>query len=98
MHGSNKAKNHQTAKYDIHMLYQLAAFDLSSALFQRTKTNTSQHIDLAIYDVVLLLSNTNVTSYLRNGKPPKPHGNDHPHATNCYYQTLDGLLMIEQVI
>lgn len=72
----------------------MAAFALASALFQRERTNTSQHIDLAMNDVALMLAASHVAGYLRTGQPPKPNGNDHPHATNCCYETKDGLLML----
>ena len=72
----------------------MAAFALSSALFQRERTKTSQHIDLAMNDVALMLAASHVAGFLRTGQPPKPNGNDHPHATNCCYETKDGLLML----
>lgn len=72
----------------------MAAFALSSALFQRERTKTSQHIDLAMNDVALMLAASHVAGYLRTGQPPKPNGNDHAHATNCCFETKDGLLML----
>ena len=72
----------------------MAAFALSSALFQRERTQRGQRIDLAMYDVAMILASSHVTGFLRTGKPPKPNGNDHPHATNCCYETKDGLLMV----
>ncbi|MDQ8727910.1 CaiB/BaiF CoA-transferase family protein [Bradyrhizobium sp. LHD-71] len=72
----------------------MAAFALASALFQRERTNKSQHIDLAMNDVAFMLAASHVAGYLRTGHPPTPNGNDHPHATNCCYQTRDGLLML----
>ncbi len=72
----------------------MAAFALASALFQRERTNASQRIDLAMNDVALMLAASHVAGYLRTGQPPKPNGNDHPHATNCCYETKDGLVML----
>lgn len=72
----------------------MAAFALSTALFQRERTKTSQHIDLAMNDVALMLAASHVAGFMRTGQPPKPNGNDHPHATNCCYETKDGLLML----
>jgi crotonobetainyl-CoA:carnitine CoA-transferase CaiB-like acyl-CoA transferase len=72
----------------------MAAFALSSALFQRERTNRGQHIDLAMNDVALMLAASHVTGYLRTGQPPQPNGNNHAHATNCCFETKDGLLML----
>ncbi|ETR76211.1 CoA-transferase [Afipia sp. P52-10] len=72
----------------------MAAFALSSALFQRERTQQGQHIDLAMNDVALMLAASHVTGYLRTGQPPQPNGNSHPHATNCCFETKDGLLML----
>lgn len=72
----------------------MAAFALSSALFQRERTQKGQHIDLAMNDVALMLAASHVTGYLRTGQPPQPNGNNHAHATNCCFETKDGLLML----
>jgi crotonobetainyl-CoA:carnitine CoA-transferase CaiB-like acyl-CoA transferase len=72
----------------------MAAFALSTALFQRERTGRGQRIDLAMYDVALMLAASHVTSFMRTGKPPRPNGNNHEHATNCCYETKDGLLML----
>jgi crotonobetainyl-CoA:carnitine CoA-transferase CaiB-like acyl-CoA transferase len=72
----------------------MAAFALASALFQRERTGKGQRIDLAMYDVALMLAASHVTSFLRTGAPPQPNGNNHAHATNCCYETKDGLLML----
>ncbi len=72
----------------------MAAFALSTALFQRERTQRGQRIDLSMYDVALMLAASHVTGYLRTGKPPQPNGNNHAHATNCCYETKDGLLMV----
>ena len=72
----------------------MAAFALASALFQREHTGRGQRIDLAMYDVALMLAASHVAAYQRTGKPPRPDGNNHAHATNCCYETKDGLLML----
>jgi crotonobetainyl-CoA:carnitine CoA-transferase CaiB-like acyl-CoA transferase len=72
----------------------MGAFALASALFQREKTQRGQRIDLAMNDVALTLASSHVTGFLRNGSPPKPSGNEHPHATNCVFETKDGLLAL----
>jgi crotonobetainyl-CoA:carnitine CoA-transferase CaiB-like acyl-CoA transferase len=72
----------------------MAAFALSSALFQRERTQRGQRIDLSMYDVALMLAASHVTGFMRTGKAPQPSGNNHVHATNCCYETKDGLLMV----
>ncbi len=70
------------------------AFALASALFQRERTGVGQRIDMAMLDVAMILMSSHLTGYLRNGAHPKPHGNQHPHATNSAYPTKSGLLML----
>ena len=72
----------------------MAAFAVASALFQRERTGKGQRIDLAMYDVALMLAASHVTSFLRTGAPPQPNGNNHAHATNCCFETKDGLVML----
>ena len=72
----------------------MAAFAISSALYQRERTGCGQRIDLAMYDVALMLAASHVAGFKRTGKPPRPDGNNHAHATNCCYPTRDGLLML----
>jgi crotonobetainyl-CoA:carnitine CoA-transferase CaiB-like acyl-CoA transferase len=72
----------------------MAAFALASALFQRERTGRGQRIDLAMYDVALMLAASHVAAFARTGKPPQPDGNNHAHATNCCYETKDGTLVM----
>jgi crotonobetainyl-CoA:carnitine CoA-transferase CaiB-like acyl-CoA transferase len=70
------------------------AFALAAALFQRERTGRGQRIDMAMLDVAMILMSTHVAGYLRNGAHPKPHGNQHPHATNSAYAAKDGMVML----
>lgn len=72
----------------------MGAFALASALFQRERTGKSQHIDLAMVGVAMMLMGSHLTGYMRNRAEPKPHGNKQPFATNSCYEAKDGLLMI----
>jgi len=72
----------------------MAAFAISSALFQRERTGRGQYIDLAMFDVALMLMSADITNYLRTGMPPTPSGNDYPLAGGRCYRTMDGLLML----
>ena len=70
------------------------AFALSAALFQRERTGKGQRIDMAMLDVAMILMSSHLTSYLRNGWHPKPHGNHHHNATNGAFATKDGTLVM----
>jgi len=72
----------------------MGAFALASALFQRERTGTGQHIDLAMLGVAMMMQASLVTGYFRNGSEPKPHGNKQPFATNSAYDAKEGMVMI----
>src|SRR5205814_10036826 len=72
----------------------MGAFALASALFQRERTGTGQHIDLSMVGVAMMLMGSHLSGYFRNGHEPKPHGNKQPFATNSAYEAKEGLLMI----
>ena len=72
----------------------MAAFALAAALLQRERTGRGQHIDLAMFDVALMLMSADITNYAWSGQPPKPAGNDYPLAGGRCYRTKDGLLML----
>jgi crotonobetainyl-CoA:carnitine CoA-transferase CaiB-like acyl-CoA transferase len=72
----------------------MAAFALASALFQRERTGTGQHIDLAMLGVAMMMQASLMTGYFRNGTEPKPHGNKQPFATNSAYDAKEGMVMI----
>ncbi len=72
-----------------------AALAISAALLQREKTGKGQHIDVSMLDAALMLMSSSVTDTLTTGKPPKPHGNNHPnYAGYRTFETADGLLMV----
>ena len=73
----------------------MAAFAVSSALFQRSRSSLGQYIDCSMLDTSLLMLTSTVTAYLYGGKLLSvPRGNDLPSANGCCYQTRDGLLML----
>lgn len=71
-----------------------AAYAVSAALFQRTKTGQGQYIDLSMLDTTVMLMSSVVTAYLNTGVAPKPAGNDAssraPASTT--FNTADGLI------
>ncbi len=72
----------------------MGAFALAAALFQRERTGTGQHIDLAMLGVAMMMQASPMTGYFRNGTEPKPHGNKQPYATNSAYDAKEGMVMI----
>ncbi len=72
----------------------MGAFAIAAALFQRSRTGRGQHIDLAMFDVALMLMSADVTNTLHTGRSPQPAGNDHPLSGTRCYATRDGLLML----
>ena len=70
------------------------AFAIAAALFQRARTGRGQRIDLAMYDVGIILQSLEVTSYTRTGHHPEPRGNSMTNAACNAYPTRDGLVML----
>ena len=69
------------------------AFALATALFQRTRTNKGQYIDMAMLDVALILQASHMTDYHHTGHHPKRNGNILRFAPQCAYETKDGSLL-----
>ena len=70
------------------------AFALAAALFQRTRTDRGQYIDMSMLDVALILQASHVTDYFHSGHHPRRNGNKMRFASQCAYQTKDGILQI----
>ncbi|WP_417784344.1 CaiB/BaiF CoA transferase family protein [Terasakiella pusilla] len=72
-----------------------AAWAISTALFQRERTQQGQHLDIAMFDSLLSLLPTAVTQYQVTGVAPKRTGNRHPlSAPFGSYQAKDGYIII----
>ncbi|MCC7080554.1 MAG: CoA transferase [Burkholderiales bacterium] len=69
------------------------AFALAAALFQRTRTDKGQYIDMAMLDVAMILQASHITDYLHSGHHPKRNGNILRFAPQCAYETKDGSLL-----
>jgi crotonobetainyl-CoA:carnitine CoA-transferase CaiB-like acyl-CoA transferase len=71
-----------------------AAFAISAAIHQRSRTGLGQRIDCAMLDSALTLMGFFVTGYLHNGAVPVPRGNALKQAASSAYPTADGELML----
>ena len=71
-----------------------AAYAVSAALFQRSRTGQGQYIDLSMLDTTIVLMASVVTAYLNTGVAPGPAGNNAssraPASTT--FNTADGLI------
>ncbi|MDH5537601.1 MAG: CoA transferase [Betaproteobacteria bacterium] len=71
-----------------------AAYAVSAALYQRSRTGKGQYIDLSMLDTTIVLMASVVTTYLNTGVAPKPAGNNAssraPASTT--FNTGDGLI------
>lgn len=72
-----------------------AAFAIASALFQRSRTERGQYIDVAMLDAAMMLMSSAVVDTEVRGSAPPLSGNANPaNAAYACYETLDGLIMI----
>lgn len=72
----------------------MAAFAISSALYQRERTGRGQRIDLSMLDTAFILQSSHITGFTVTGKVPTPRGNNHNFPSQCLYQTRDGQIML----
>jgi crotonobetainyl-CoA:carnitine CoA-transferase CaiB-like acyl-CoA transferase len=72
----------------------MAAFSISAALFQRTRTGKGQHIDCSMLDVALMLQASHITGYFYSGKDVAPKGNMHQYASGNLYDTKEGQVQL----
>ncbi|GAA4760324.1 CaiB/BaiF CoA transferase family protein [Actinomycetospora chibensis] len=73
----------------------LAAFGILAAVRQAEATGEGQHVDVAMYDAVLALSERIVYQHSLTGRSPEPQGNTHPLL--CPYglvSTRDGAVAV----
>ncbi len=72
-----------------------AAFAIAAALFQRSKTDRGQYIDVAMLDAALMLMSSTVVDTQVTGMAPVPPGNASlSNAAYGCYEASDGLIMI----
>ncbi len=72
----------------------MGAFAISAALYQRMRTGRGQYIDLAMFDVAMMLQGSPITDFLHSGHHPKRAGNKMRFASSSAYPTKDGLIQL----
>jgi crotonobetainyl-CoA:carnitine CoA-transferase CaiB-like acyl-CoA transferase len=72
----------------------MGAFAISAALYQRLRTGQGQHIDLAMFDVAMIMQASHVTDYLHSGHHPKRAGNKMRFPSSSAFPTKDGLVQL----
>ena len=70
------------------------AFAISAALYQSMRTGKGQYIDLAMFDVGLILQSSHITDNLYSGHRSKRSGNKMRFAAQCAFDTKDGLVQL----
>jgi crotonobetainyl-CoA:carnitine CoA-transferase CaiB-like acyl-CoA transferase len=72
----------------------MGAFAISAALYQGLRTGRGQYIDLAMFDVAMILQGSHITDYLHSGHHPKRAGNKMRFAASSAYPTKDGMVQL----
>src|SRR2546426_10470991 len=72
----------------------MGAFAISAALYQRLRTGRGQYIDLAMFDVAMILQGSHITDFLHSGHHPKRAGNTMRFAASSAFPTRDGLVQL----
>ena len=72
----------------------MGAFAISAALYQRLRTGKGQYVDMAMFDVALILQSSHVTDSLHAGYRPQRRGLWHRYPPSRAYETKDGLVQL----
>lgn len=70
------------------------AFAIAAALYQTLRTGKGQYVDLAMFDVGMILQSSHITDYLHSGHHSRRVGNRMRFAAQCAYETKDGLVQL----
>ena len=72
-----------------------SAIAILAALRKRDREGTGTHLDLSLYDGMLMLQQLNLASFLASSEQPEPHGSAASYAApNEALQTSDGWIMV----
>lgn len=73
----------------------LAAWSITTALFERERTGRGRHLDVAMFDALVALQVTALSQYQVSGQPPTRVGNRHPVSTPFdSFPCADGTIVI----
>jgi crotonobetainyl-CoA:carnitine CoA-transferase CaiB-like acyl-CoA transferase len=72
----------------------MGAFAIAAALYQRLRTGRGQYIDLAMFDVAMILQGSHITDYLHSGHHPRRAGNTMRFASSSAFPTRDGIVQL----
>lgn len=72
----------------------MGAFAMAAALFQRTRTGKGQYVDMAMFDVALILQASHITDSLHSGYRPRRRGLWHRYPPSRGYETKDGIVQL----
>jgi crotonobetainyl-CoA:carnitine CoA-transferase CaiB-like acyl-CoA transferase len=72
----------------------MGAFAISAALYQRARTGQGQYIDLAMFDVAMILQGSQITDYLHSGHHPRRAGNTMRFAASSAFPTKNGIVQL----
>ncbi len=70
------------------------AFAIAAALYQSLRSGEGQYIDMAMFDVGMILQSSHITDFLNSGHHSRRQGNKMRFAAQCAFQTKDGLVQL----
>lgn len=72
----------------------MGAFAISAALYQCLRTGQGQYIDMAMFDVALILQASHITDYCHSGHYSKRAGNKMRFSESSMHEASDGLVQL----
>ena len=72
----------------------MGAFAISAALYQTLRTGQGQYIDMAMFDVALVLQSSHITDYFHSGNVHKRAGNKMRFPESSMHEAADGLVQL----
>ena len=72
----------------------MGAFAISAALYQSLRTGRGQYIDMAMFDVALILQSSQITDYFHSGHTHQRAGNKMRFSESSMHEAADGLVQL----